>query len=75
MGRYDVGLRFGEKIDKDVIAGTCRPYVRSALVASPACFTGRAVPKNPKDLANNRCINYRLATLTALIKAVRARAT
>ncbi len=60
--RYDAGLRFGEKIARDMIAVRVGPVIRSAVVGSPAYFADHPVPLTPYDLAQHRCINYRLAT-------------
>ena len=60
--RYDAGLRFGEKVDRDMIAVRVGAEIRSRLVASPAYFSAHPMPKTPKDLADHRCINYRLAS-------------
>jgi DNA-binding transcriptional LysR family regulator len=59
---YDAGIRFGEKVDKDMIAVRVGPDIRFAVVATPAYFAAHPVPKKPQDLSAHRCINYRLAT-------------
>jgi DNA-binding transcriptional LysR family regulator len=60
--RYDAGIRFGEKVAKDMIAVRVGPDIRVAVVASPEYFAKHAIPKKPEDLVNHRCINYRLTT-------------
>ncbi len=65
-GRYDAGLRFGEKVARDMIAVRVGPAIRSAVVASPAYFATHPIPVTPHDLARHRCINYRLATAGSL---------
>ncbi len=64
--RYDAGLRFGEKVAKDMVAVRVGPRVRSAVVATPGYFAGNGVPLTPHELAGHRCINYRLATAGGL---------
>lgn len=64
--RYDAGLRFGEKVAKDMIAVRVGPAIRSTVVGSPAYFANHPVPATPYDLTGHRCINYRLATAGAL---------
>lgn len=59
---YDAGIRFGEKVEKDMIAVRVGPNIRFAVVATPAYFAAHPVPKTPQDLSSHRCINYRLAT-------------
>ncbi|WP_373543802.1 LysR family transcriptional regulator [Chamaesiphon sp.] len=60
--RYDAGLRFGERVAKDMVAVRVSPDVRWAVVGSPAYFTNHPVPNTPQDLIGHRCINYRFAT-------------
>jgi DNA-binding transcriptional LysR family regulator len=60
--RFDAGVRFGETLDKDMIAVPIGDYLRLAVVASPDYFTKFARPKSPKDLENHRCINLRFPT-------------
>jgi len=64
--RYDAGLRFGEKVAKDMIAIRVGPVIQSAVVGSPGYFVNHPVPLTPYDLAEHRCINYRLATAGGL---------
>ena len=60
--RYDAGIRFGEKVAKDMIAVRVGPAIRAAVVGSPAYFASHPVPNTPQDLAGHRCINYRFVT-------------
>lgn len=60
--RFDAGVRLGDTIDKDMIAVPIGPPLRMAAVAAPAYFATRAVPKNPRDLMDHRCINQRMQT-------------
>ena len=61
-GRFDAGLRFGEKVAGDMVAVRVGPVVRSVVVGSPAYFARRGLPVTPDDLADHSCINYRLPT-------------
>jgi DNA-binding transcriptional LysR family regulator len=60
--RFDAGVRIGEQIAKDMIAVRIGPEIRIAVVASPAYFESRPVPKTPQELVNHNCINLRLPT-------------
>ncbi|WP_423193350.1 LysR family transcriptional regulator [Cupriavidus sp. H18C2] len=60
--RYDIGVRFGDQIEKDMIAVRISPDVKMAIAASPAYFKGRDKPMAPRDLLSHRCINLRLST-------------
>ncbi|WP_395835430.1 LysR substrate-binding domain-containing protein [Archangium violaceum] len=64
--RFDAGIRLGERLEKDMIAVRVGPDLRFAVVASPAYLKSRSVPRHPRDLAEHRCINYRLASAGAL---------
>jgi DNA-binding transcriptional LysR family regulator len=60
--RYDAGIRFGEKVAKDMVAVRVSPNVGWAVVGSPAYFARHPIPNTPHDLSEHRCINYRFAT-------------
>ena len=60
--RFDAGVRLGNTIDKDMIALPIGPPLRMAVVASPAYFEDRPVPKTPEDLVKHNCINQRMPT-------------
>lgn len=64
--RYDVGVRFGEQVAKDMIAVRIGPDTRMAVVATPSYFAKRLPPKTPQDLAGHQCINMRLPTYGGL---------
>ena len=57
--RYDAGIRFGEFVDKDMIAVRVGPDVVSAVVASPSYLARNEPPRVPHDLSEHRCIGYR----------------
>lgn len=60
--RYDAGIRFGESLDKDMIALSISPELRMVVVAAPDYFASRPRPQTPQDLTSHRCINMRLQT-------------
>jgi DNA-binding transcriptional LysR family regulator len=64
--RYDAGIRFGEKVAKDMVAVRVSHDLRWAVVGSPAYFTNHPLPNTPQDLVDHRCINYRFATSEGL---------
>jgi DNA-binding transcriptional LysR family regulator len=64
--RYDAGVRFGEQVEKDMIAVRIGPEMRMAAVATPAYFVKNPPPKNPRDLTTHNCINLRLPTYGGL---------
>ncbi|MCA8002341.1 LysR family transcriptional regulator [Burkholderia metallica] len=60
--RYDIGVRYGDQVAKDMIAVRIGPDVRMAMVAAPSYLDGRKPPKKPQDLLDHDCITLRLAT-------------
>ncbi|QPC41743.1 LysR family transcriptional regulator [Kaustia mangrovi] len=56
---YDAGIRFGERLQQDMIAMKLGPQQRDAIVASPEYFRKNPKPKMPEDLAGHACIRYR----------------
>jgi len=61
-GRYDIGVRLGDQVDKDMIAVPVGPDMRVAVVGSPAYFARRPPPTTPHDLTSHDCVNLRLPT-------------
>lgn len=60
--RYDIGIRLGGRVARDMIAVPISGPQRMAIVASPAYFTRHVAPQVPADLAAHDCIGLRLPT-------------
>jgi DNA-binding transcriptional LysR family regulator len=60
--RFDIGVRFGDQVDKDMVAVRLTPDVRTAIVGSPAYFETRRMPATPQDLLKHNCICLRLSS-------------
>ena len=60
--RYDIGVRHGDQVDKDMIAVRLTPDVQMMIVAAPAYFEWHAVPTTAQELMKHNCINLRLAS-------------
>lgn len=60
--RFDIGIRLGEQLAKDMIAVRIGPDMRMAVVAAPSYFAGRRKPHAPHELTGHNCINLRLPT-------------
>lgn len=58
--RYDMGVRLGNDVARDMTAVRISPDQRFAIVGSPAYLAKRPAPLKPKDLADHSCINLRL---------------
>lgn len=65
--RYDIGIRLGERVARDMIAVPISPPQRMAVVATPGYFARRPVPPAPSDLARHDCIGLRLPTHGGLL--------
>jgi DNA-binding transcriptional LysR family regulator len=65
--RYDIGIRLGDQVEKDMIAVRIAPDETMAIVASPRYFEGRSVPTTPDELTSHNCINLRLPTKETLM--------
>jgi len=61
-GRFDAGVRVGDRVDKDMVAVRIAPDLRMAVAASPGYLAGKPLPVTPHDLTRYRCINLRLPT-------------
>ena len=64
---YDAGIRFGEKVEKDMVAVRVGPSMSTHIIASPAYLRDRDLPRHPRDLLAHECINFRHIT-TGLIE-------
>ncbi len=58
--RYDMGVRLGDGVARNMAAVRISPDIRIAIVASPAYLTKHSPPLKPHDLAEHDCINLRL---------------
>jgi DNA-binding transcriptional LysR family regulator len=59
-GGFDAGIRFGEQVDRDMVAMRVMGEARFVVVASPKYLARHPAPKTPKDLQNHNCIRSRL---------------
>jgi DNA-binding transcriptional LysR family regulator len=65
--RFDLGVRLGGDVAKDMIAVRMSPDMRMAVVGSPAYFARHAPPQKPQDLTDHDCIALRLPTHGGLL--------
>lgn len=56
---FDAGVRFGERLEADMIAIPLGPYQRSVVVATPEFLKDHKRPRHPKDLTGLPCIRHR----------------
>jgi DNA-binding transcriptional LysR family regulator len=54
-------VRFGDQVDKDMVAVRLTPDVQQTIVASPGYFRTHSVPKRVQDLTRHNCIPMKLS--------------
>src|SRR6516164_5304389 len=65
--RYDIGVRLGDQVAKDMIAVRIAPDMTMAIVGSPGYLQSVSPAKTPQDLMVHNCINLRLPTRDSLL--------
>ena len=60
--RFDIGVRLGSDVARDMIARRMAPDMRMCVVGSPAYFAAHGRPRTPQELAGHNCIGRRLPT-------------
>lgn len=58
-GRFDAGIRLGERLEHDMVALPIGPPMRIAVVAAPTYLARRGTPEHPTALARHACICFR----------------
>lgn len=58
--RFDIGIRMGGSVDKDMVAVRVTPDFQMIVVASPEYIAAHGTPCTPKDLNSHRCLTLRL---------------
>ncbi|UVH60856.1 LysR family transcriptional regulator [Variovorax paradoxus] len=66
--RFDIGVRLGGDVAKDMIAVRIAPDMRMTVVGSPDYFSRHPRPSTPQDLTLHDCIGLRLASHGGLLK-------
>lgn len=59
QGGFDAGVRFGESLDRDMVAIPLGPPQRFVVVGSPAYLKQAGRPSDPRELNRHRCIRIR----------------
>lgn len=59
---FDIGVRHGDQVAKDMIGVPLSAPVAMCIVASPSYVEASGVPQSPADLANHRCITLCMVT-------------
>ncbi|SFQ13881.1 DNA-binding transcriptional regulator, LysR family [Geopseudomonas sagittaria] len=56
---FDAGVRFGDRLEMDMVSLPIGPRMRSVVVGAPALFERYPVPQTPQDLQGLPCIRHR----------------
>jgi DNA-binding transcriptional LysR family regulator len=59
-GRFDAGIRYGRRIERDMVLVRASPRSRIIAVASPGYLAAHSAPRTPMDLQGHPCIRFRL---------------
>ena len=65
--RFDIGIRLGDQVEKDMIAVRIAPDETLAIVAAPSYLQDRPAPTKPGELTEHNCIGLRLPSQGALL--------
>ncbi|WP_214469838.1 LysR family transcriptional regulator [Mesorhizobium sp. dw_380] len=57
-GRFDAGIRLGERLEKDMVAVKLSEDLQMAAVAALAYLENRAIPRHPQELHQHQCIKF-----------------
>ena len=58
--RFDIGVRYGDQVQKDMVAVRLTPDIRMTIVGSPRYFETHSPPVTLQDLVKQDCITLRL---------------
>lgn len=59
--RYDIGVRYGDQVQQDMVAVKLTDDVAMSIVGAPEYFESHPVPLTVADLARHNCICLRLS--------------
>lgn len=63
VGRgFDAGIRFGNLVERDMVAVKVGPPIAAWILASPEYLRRHSTPTHPRDLMNHNCIPFRHRT-------------
>lgn len=63
---YDAGIRFGESLEKDMVAIRLTPDIRWLVVGAPRYLDIAGRPTTPEELVHHEAIHYRFPSSHAL---------
>ncbi|SOE87543.1 DNA-binding transcriptional regulator, LysR family [Burkholderia sp. YR290] len=63
VGRgFDAGIRFGDLVERDMVAVKVGPQISAWILASPDYLERHGTPAHPRDLLNHECVCFRHLT-------------
>jgi DNA-binding transcriptional LysR family regulator len=63
VGRgFDAGIRFGDLVERDMVALKVGPPITAWILASPDYIKRHGMPQHPRDLTNHQCVSFRHRT-------------
>lgn len=65
--RFDIGVRLGDQVAKDMVAVRIAPDMTMSIVGSLGYLRSRPPARTPRDLIMHNCINLRLPTRESLL--------
>jgi len=68
QGGFDVGVRLGESVQRDMVAVPLTRRERTCIVASPDYVRRHGMPNSIEDLRNHECIRYRFPASGAIYR-------
>lgn len=60
--RFDIGVRYGDQVQKDMVAVRLTPDEPMTIVGAPRYFERHRVPATVQDLTRHNCVRLRLAS-------------
>ena len=60
--RFDIGVRYGDQVQQDMVAVRLTPDMRMTIVGAPRYFETHNAPMQVQDLARHNCITLRLSS-------------
>lgn len=63
---FDIGIRFGYKVQESMVTKPISPKMRDAVFAAPVYAEQFGIPRNIKELINHKLIHYRFISSNQL---------
>lgn len=60
--QFDIGIRWGDQLQKDMVAARLTPDQPLTIVGAPSYFQAHGIPATPQDLLRHNCTTLRLAS-------------